>query len=394
MSVSFFRDVSLSAAVAGLVAVLVGFTSSIALVFQAAQAFGATPAQTTSWVLALSWGVGLCCILPSLRWRMPVMVAWSTPGAAVLAAGGTAGGFSMADAVGAFIGCALLIMLSGWSGIFERLMARIPVALASALLAGVLAKFGLDAIAATPAAWQMVLPMLLAYVLAKQLWARYAVVLTLLVGLVAAFSMGQLQAQQLRWAWAVPQWTSPVFSWQAFVSLALPLFVVTMASQNLPGVMVMQAAGYRPAVSRLVGWTGVATLLLAPFGGYAFNFAAITAAICTGQEAHPDPSKRYAAAVVCGLVYLFVGLGAAVVTGLLLAVPQALVLAIAALALLSSIGNGLAVALADEQHREAALITFLVTLSGVVVAGVGAAFWGVVAGGSVLGLQRWLEARR
>ncbi len=384
----FWRDLSLSSTVAGLVAVLVGFTSSIALVFQAAQSFGATPGQITSWVWALCLGVGLCCIVPSLWLRQPIMVAWSTPGAAVLAAGGAAGQFSMEQAVGAFIGSAVLIVLCGVTGVFERLMARIPVALASALLAGVLAKFGMDAFAATASGPAIVLPMLAAYILGKHYQPRYVVLWTLAAGVAAATAQGSMHWGQVQWALATPQWTTPSFTWQAFVSLGIPLFVVTMASQNLPGVIVLRSAGYAVPVSRLVSLTGAASIVLAPFGGYAINFAAITAALCTGPEAHPDPARRYTAAVVCGIAYVVLGLYGAVVTGLLLAFPQALILAVAGFALLASIAGGLHAALADAQRREAAIITFLVTLSGVTLIGVGSAFWGVVAGSLVLLAQK------
>lgn len=384
----FWRELSASTVVAGLVAVLVGVSSSIALVFQAAQAFGASSAQITSWVWALCLGVGLCCIVPSLWLRKPIMVAWSTPGAAVLAAGGASGYFSLEQAVGAFIGSSLLIVLCGMSGIFERLMARIPVALASALLAGVLAKFGMDAFASTATAPWVVLPMLAAYVLAKHLQPRYAVLWTLAAGIASAALQGRMHWEQVQWTLATPQWTTPEFTWQAFVSLAIPLFVVTMASQNLPGVVVMRGAGYEVPVSGIVSLTGAVSVLLAPFGGYAINFAAITAALCSGPEAHPDPARRYTAAVVCGVVYLGVGMYAAVLTGLLLALPAELVLAVAGFALLSSIAGGLSVAMADAQRREAAIVTFLVTLSGVTLAGVGSAFWGVVAGAVILLVQK------
>lgn len=385
----FFRDLSLSAFTAGFVAVLVGFTSSVALVFQAAQAFGATPAQITSWMWALGLGVGLCCLVPSLLLRKPVMVAWSTPGAAVLASAGMAGSFTMPEAVGAFLVCAALITLCGVTGWFEKLMDRIPMEIASALLAGVLARFGLQAFGAAQTALGMVLAMLAAYLLGRRLLPRYAVVLTLLVGVAWAAASGKMEWSRVQWELALPVFTMPQFTWQAFVSLALPLFVVTMASQNMPGVAVIRATGYDLPVSRLVSMTGIATLLLAPFGAFALNFSAITAAICMGPEAHEDKAKRYTAAVVCGAFYMVIGIFGAVVTGLLIAFPQELVLAIAGLALLGSIGGGLAGALKDETHREAALITFLVTLSGVVIAGVGSAFWGVAAGVVALFVQKY-----
>ena len=385
----FFKDLSLSAFTAGFVAVLVGFTSSVAIVFQAAQAFGATPAQITSWMWALGLGMGLCSLVPSLLLRQPVMVAWSTPGAAVLATAGLAGGFSMAEAVGAFMVCALFITLAGATGWFERVMNRIPMEIASALLAGVLARFGLEAFAAAQTALPLVLVMLAAYLLARKRLPRYAVVVTLAAAVLFVALRGDMRWSAVQLELAMPVFTMPHFSLSALVSLALPLFVVTMASQNLPGVAVMRATGYQLPVSRLITMTGLATLVLAPFGAFALNFSAITAAICMGPEAHEDRSKRYTAAASCGLIYVVIGLFGAVITGLLTAFPRELVVAIAGLALLGTIGNGLAMALREEGHREAALITFLVTLSGVVVAGVGSAFWGVVAGSLALFVQQY-----
>ena len=389
MSVSLLRDLSWSSAAAGFVAVLVGFTSSVVIVFQAAQAFGATPEQITSWMWALGLGMGLCSAIPSLILKQPVMVAWSTPGAAVLASAGLAGGFSMAQAVGAFMVCAVLIILAGASGWFERVMNRIPLAIASALLAGVLARFGLQAFEAAHDALLLVLLMLLTYLLGRRWVPRYAVPLTLLVAVLTVSTQGQLQTSALKVDWAVPVFTAPEFTWSAVVSLALPLFVVTMASQNLPGVAAIRSAGYDMPISKLITMTGVATLVLAPFGAFALNLSAITAAICMGEEAHPDKHKRYTAAVVCGLTYVAIGLVGAAVTGVLLAFPQELVMAIAGLALLGSIGGGLHTALKDDAHREAALITFLVTLSGVVIAGIGSAFWGVLAGALALFVQQY-----
>ena len=385
----FFRDLSLSAATAGFVAVLVGFTSSVAIVFQAAQAFGATPAQITSWMWALGLGMGLCSALPSLILRQPVMVAWSTPGAAVLASAGLAGGFTMAEAIGAFLISGALIALAGATGWFERVMNRIPMALASALLAGVLARFGLQAFGAAQTALGLVLLMLLVYLLARRWAPRYAVVATLGAGIAHVFIAGRFSADAVRLEWAVPVFTAPTFTLAALTSLALPLFIVTMASQNLPGVAAIRAAGYDMPISRILTVTGIATLVLAPFGAFALNLSAITAAICMGPEAHADRDKRYTAAVVCGALYVAIGLVGALVTGLLIAFPRELVMAIAGIALLGSIGGGLHAALKDEPHREAALITFLVTLSGVVIAGIGSAFWGVLAGALALFVQQY-----
>ena len=395
----FFRDLSLSTATAGFVAVLVGFTSSVAIVFQAAQAFAATPAQTGSWLWALGLGMGLCTLLPSLYLRKPVMVAWSTPGAAVLATAGLAGGFSMAEAVGAFMVCAALITLFGVTGWFERVMQRLPLAIASGLLAGVLARFGMQAFVAAQTDLPLVLLMLATYLLGRRITPRFVVPLTLVLAIGFVAVTQGFRGPTLEFALTVPVFVAPVFTLAAAVSLALPLFVVTMASQNLPGVAAIQAAGYgNPPgaaaeagipISKIITLTGVATLVLAPFGGFALNLSAITAAICMGPESHPDRQRRYTAAVVCGAIYVLIGLFGAAIVAALTAFPQELIAAIAGLALLGTIANALHVALRDEAHREAALITFLVTLSGVVIGGVGAAFWGVLAGAAALFVQQY-----
>lgn len=386
-SVSLFRDSSVSSIAAGFVTVLVGFASTAAIVFQAAQALDATPAQTASWMWALGIGMGATCIALSLRWKMPVVTAWSTPGAAVLAT--SAAGVSMGEAVAGFLVSALLIAIAGFSGIFERMLGRIPLSLASAMLAGVLLRFGIDAFAAIQAAPALVLSMLATWLLARRWWPRYAVIATLLAGIAAAALAGQLHLAGLRLELAQPVWTTPRLSLASILGVALPLFVVTMASQNVPGVAAIRASGYPVPVSPAIGWTGVASLLLAPFGAFALNLAAITAAICMGPEAHADPARRYTAAVWAGLFYLLVGLFGATVAGLLAAFPQALVLAIAGIALFGTLGNSLVAALREEDEREAALVTFLVTASGLSLLGVGAAFWGLVAGVCVrLALRR------
>lgn len=392
-AMQFFKDLSLSAFVAGFVAVLVGFTSSVAIVFQAAQSFGATPAQITSWIWALGLGMGLCSLVPSLLLRQPVMVAWSTPGAAVLATAGAAGSFSMGEAVGAFMVCSLLVILVGATRALERVADRIPMEIASALLAGVLARFGIQAFAAAQTALPLVLLMVGAYLVARRMAARYAVVITLVVGILWVLMTGQMAWSMEPVRLAMPVFVAPQWSVSAIVSLAIPLFVVTMASQNLPGMAVIRASGYELPVSRLITMTGWASLVLAPFGAFALNFSAITAAICMGPEAHEDRSKRYTAAASCGAIYIVIGLFGALVTGLLTSFPKELVVAIAGIALLSNIGNGLASALRDERHREPALITFLVTLSGITLMDIGSAFWGVVAGSLALFVQQYKQSR-
>jgi benzoate membrane transport protein len=380
------KDVSFSAIVAGFIAVLVGFTSSVAIVFQAAQGLGATPEQTTSWIWALGVGTGITSIGLSLWYRQPVLTAWSTPGAALLAA---THGMTLAQATGAFVVSAVLIALAGFSGLFERLMDRVPLAIAAALLAGVLTRFGLDAaLAAHGDAW-LVGAMALMFVLGRRFWPRFAVPGVLLAGVVIAALSGRIALAGVQWGWARPVFVMPEFSLAAAVGLGLPLFLVTMASQNLPGVAAQRAAGVTAPVSPVIGSTGLATLLLAPFGSFGLNLAAITAAICMGPEAHPDPARRYVAPVAAGVFYLLIGLGGGAVVGLMAAFPHALVVAVAGLALLGTISGALASALAVEKHRDAAALTFLVTLSGVSLGGIGAPFWGVVAGAAALGVQHF-----
>lgn len=382
-----YADFNLASLSAGFVAILVGYASSVAIIFQAANAFGATPSQLNSWMWALGIGMGLCTLIPSVLLKQPIICAWSTPGAAVLATASTAGvPFDMAQATGAFLISAAFIFVCGVTGWFEKLMQRIPTAIASALLAGVLARFGIDAFGAAKVDLPLVLLMLSAYLLAKRMIPRYAVPLTLLAAVVWVVANGQLNAQVLRFELATPEFVRPSFSWAATMSLALPLFIVTMASQNVPGVAAIHAAGYTAPVSKIIGLTGALTFLLAPFGAFALNLAAITAAICMSPAAHDDAKKRYTASLSAAFFYILVGTFGTVVASLLLAFPKPLVACIAGLALLGTIGNALLAGLQAERHREAALITFLVVLSGVNIAGIGAAFWAVVAGLLAMGI--------
>jgi benzoate membrane transport protein len=380
------RDVSPAAVAAGFVTVLVGFTSSAAIVLQAAQAAGATPAELASWIWALGLGMGITCIGLSLRYRVPVVTAWSTPGAAMLIT--AVAGLPMSEIIGAFMLSAALITLAGFSGVFERLLGRIPIAIAAGMLGGVLVRFGMDVFIAMKTALGLGLAMFFSYLITRRLKPRYAVLVTLAVGLAVAAGQGRLAIVEFGWQWAQPVWTTPGWSWSAAIGVAIPLFIVTMASQNVPGVAVIRSSGYSVPLSPVIGWTGVANLLLAPFGGYALNLAAITAAICMGREAHEDPSRRYVAAVAAGVFYVLIGLSGATVGALFAALPKELVMAIAGLALFGTIGSGLAMALANEQDREPALITFLVTASGLTLFGIGSAFWGLIAGVLALTIGR------
>ena len=379
-------DFSASTITAGFVTVLVGFTSSAVIVFQAAATLGADAAQISSWIWALGLGMGITCIGLSLRWRIPVVTAWSTPGAALLISAGA--GASLPEAIGAFVMSAALLTLAGFSGLFERLMNRLPVAIASGMLAGVLLRFGIEAFGAMGTRFGLVAGMLAVYLVARRWLPRFAVMGAFAAGILIAASQGLIRTEALELGWARPVWTTPTFSVGAFIGLAVPLFLVTMASQNMPGVAVIRASGFATPLSPVLGWIGVVNLVLAPFGGFALNLAAITAALCMGPEAHPDPARRYTAAVSAGIFYLLMGLAGATVVAVFAAFPRELVAGIAGIALLGTIGNALAQALTLERDREPALITFLVTASGLSLGGIGSAFWGLVAGGITLAVLR------
>ena len=377
---------------AGFIAVLVGYTSSAAIVFQAAHAAGASPDQLASWLWALGLGMGITCIGLSLAYRTPILTAWSTPGAALLAT--SLVGLPMSEAIGAFLFASLLMTVAGLSGGFERLMRYVPKALAAAMLAGVLLRFGLSAFSSLSADIVLVGAMVLTFFAGRIVFPRVAVPLTFAVGLGVAFVNGSFASSALEWRMAAPIFTLPSFSWAAIVGVGIPLFIVTLASQNVPGIAVLRANGYNTPASPLVSWTGLAGLVLAPFGGFSFNLAAITAAICMSKEADPDPQRRYWAAVWAGGFYLLTGVLGATVASLLAAFPQPLILAIAGLALLATIGNSLVAALADEAERDAALVTFLVTASGLTLLGIGSAFWGLVFGMAVRGALRFSLAKK
>ncbi|MGG5873128.1 benzoate/H(+) symporter BenE family transporter [Pseudomonas peli] len=380
-------DTSTSAVVAGFIAMLTGYTSSLVLMFQAGQAAGLTNGQISSWIWALSIGMAICCIGLSLRYRAPIMIAWSTPGAALLIT--SLPGVPYSEAIGAYILASGLIVLIGLTGTFDRLMRRIPASIAAALLAGVLFKIGLEICVAAEQQPVLVVAMLLAYLLGKRLLPRYAVLAALIVGSVLAGIFGLLNFEHFELQLAVPEWTTPSFSLAAAISIGIPLFIVAMASQNLPGMAVLRANGYDVPASPLLTTTGLTSMLLAPFGSHGIHMAAISAAICAGPEAHEDPKKRYTAAIWCGVFYGIAGIFGATLAALFAALPKALILSIAALALFASIIGGLTQAMSEPKEREAALITFLVTASGMTLFSVGSAFWGIVAGLLTLAILNW-----
>lgn len=373
------QDFSLSALSAGFVAVLIGFASAMAIVFQAAQAAGASPEMIVSWVWALGIGMGLGCIGLSFYYKRPIIIAWSTPGAALLASSLT--NASIEEAIGIFVFVAILILIVGVTGIFDRLTKSIPLALASAMLAGILVQFGLGVFTSLQTEPVLVILMLATYLLSKRLVPRYAIMAVLAVGFIYCFWQQTLNFEQLTFELAKPIWVTPSFEFSTLIGIGIPLFIVTMTSQNLPGVATLKASGYaQQPVSPVLTATGGINLILAPFGGFTFNLAAITAAICTSEEAHPDPKRRYIAGISTGIFNLIAGLFAATVVGLFAMFPSALIAALAGLALLGTIGVSLNSALASDKYRDAALITFLVTASGITFLGIASAFWGIILG--------------
>ncbi|NLP61856.1 benzoate/H(+) symporter BenE family transporter [Paraburkholderia sacchari] len=373
-----FADTSVATIVAGFVAMMTGYTSSLVLMFQAGQAAHLSPEQISSWIWSLSIGMGVTTIALSLWYRAPTVIAWSTPGAALLIS--SLPHVPYAEAIGAYIVCALLLTAVGVTGWFDALMKRVPAGIAAALLAGILFEIGIEIFHAAQVQTPLVLTMFFAYLLLKRAVPRYAIVGTLVVGVAAAAVLGLLDFSHFHVALAKPVFTMPAFSASAIVSIGIPLFVVAMASQNVPGIAVLRADGYNTPSSPLIATTGIASLVLAPFGSHGINLAAITAAICTGPHAHEDRTKRYMAAVWCGLFYLIAGVFGATIAALFAAFPPALVVSIAALALFGSIMSGLTNAMQNPHEREAALVTFMVTASGLTLLTIGAAFWGLVAG--------------
>lgn len=375
---SVWDDFTLSTIVAGLIAVLVGYTSSAVIVFQAAAAAGASSAEASSWLGILCVSMGLLTVVLSLKYKSPVMFAWSTPGAALLI--GSLHGELLSDVIGAFVFSSLLVLLSGVTGFFEKIMKKIPVGIASAMLAGILLHFALDVFTSMKTHMLLVMSMFIVYAVGKRFFARFNIVVVLCVGMMVAWLQGLMNFTPIEFGLMKPVFTTPTLNWQVLFSIGFPLFVVTMTSQNMTGLAVMRANHYKPEVSKLITYSGLTNLLVAPFGGYALNLSALTAAICMGPEADPDPKKRYTAAISSGLIYIPVGLFSGAVVGVFNAFPKELVMAIAGLALMGTINNGLMSAVTHEEDREAAMITFFVTASGVMLFGISSAFWGLVAG--------------
>ena len=364
--------------VAGLISVIVNYGGTFILVFQAAKVAGLSPELTASWVWAVSIGVGVTGLLLSWAMREPIITAWSTPAAAFLVTALASTPYE--QAVGAYLVSAMAFVVLGLSGYFERVIRLIPSAVAAGLLAGILLQFGIQAFGSLSVDPVMAGLLITTYLVLKRCSARYAVVGILLLGLVYLLLQDRVDLAGLELKLAAPVFTMPVFSLNALLSVALPLFLITLSGQYMPGILVLRNDGFKTSANPIVTVTGLGSLLMAPFGSHAFNIAAITAAIATGREAHEDPSKRWIAGVAAGVCYIVVGVFGVTLAAVFMAFPASFITTLAGLALLGTIGNSLATALADTRTREAALITFLAAAANIQLLGIGGAFWGLVVG--------------
>lgn len=364
--------------VAAFMVVLVGMSGSAVLVFQAATAAGLDSGGASSWLGSLCLGMGLVAFFLSLYYRTPVLIAWSTAGAALLITG--VKGFTIPEIIGAFVFSALAMFICGFTGIFEKMMKHIPVPIASALLGGVLLQFSLNAFLSFKTQPLLVGLMFLSYLIGRKFWPRATMLGVLIVGFAVAAPLKLLHIGDISFVPTEWHFTVPAFSIQALLSIGIPLFIVTMASQNLTGYAVMRAHGYKTPLSPLLSWTGFVNIITAFFGGFAINLAAVTAAIGMGPDVHPQPEKRYISGVISGFLYIVIGLMAGAITSVFAAFPPEMIMAIAGFALLGTISSCLQKALEVDSQREAAFVTFVVTASGIAILGVGSAFWGLIAG--------------
>lgn len=370
--------------VAALISVIVNYGGTFILVFQGAKAAGLSPEQTASWIWSVSVGVGLTGAWLSFRYREPIITAWSTPGAAFLIA--VLPGTPYPEMIGAYMLSAIGFVVLGASGCFERVVRMIPPGIAAGLLAGILLRFGIGAFGGAGIDPFFVGALILAYALLRRFTARYAIVGVLVTGIALLLGLGQVSFASVALKFAVPVWVTPEFSLNALLGVALPLFVITLTGQYMPGMLVLRNDGFKTSANPILTVTGLGSLIMAPFGSHAFNVAAITAAICTGKESHEEPAKRYVAGLACGVFYVLVGVFGTTLAALFVVLPPTFITTLAGLALLGAIGGSLATALGDLRGRETALITFLATAANVTLFGLGGAFWGLVAGLAAHGL--------
>lgn len=364
--------------VAGLISVIVNYGGTFILVFQAAKVAGLSPELTASWVWSVSIGVGVTGLFLSWVSCTPIITAWSTPAAAFLVVALSTTPY--AEAVGAYMISAAAFVLLGLSGYFEKVIRLIPPGVTAGLLAGILLQFGIGAFGGMSLDPMLVGLLIVAYLVLKRLTARYAVVGILALGLAFLMAQGRVDLSGLELQLAAPIFTRPEFSLNALLSVALPLFLITLTGQYMPGMLVLRNDGFNISANPIVTITGLGSLLMAPFGSHAFNIAAITAAICTGKQAHEEPSKRWIAGIAAGVFYILVGVFGVTLAALFMAFPATFITTLAGLALLGTIGGSLAGAMADASSREASLITFLAAAANITLFGIGGAFWGLLIG--------------
>ncbi len=364
--------------VAGLISVIVNYGGTFILVFQAAKVAGLSPELTASWVWSISIGVGVTGIILSWVSREPIITAWSTPAAAFLVTALATTPY--AEAIGAYLISAAAFVVLGLSGWFERVIRLIPPGVAAGLLAGILLQFGIGAFGGMSIDPLLAGLLIVAYVVLKRFTARYAVVGILVLGLAFLLIQDRVDLSGLTLKLAAPVFTMPEFSLNALLSVALPLFLITLTGQYMPGMLVLRNDGFRTSANPIVTVTGLGSLLMAPFGSHAFNIAAITAAICTGREAHENPDKRWIAGIAAGVFYILVGVFGVTLAAVFMAFPATFITTLAGLALLGTIGGSLAGAMSDAKTREASLITFLAAAANITMLGIGGAFWGLVIG--------------
>jgi benzoate membrane transport protein len=390
------KDLSLQSTFMGVLIAFVGFASSFAVVLQGLKGVGATDYEAASGLMALSVSMGICGIVLSVWTKLPVSVAWSTPGAALMATAGIPlGGFPAA--VGAFVVCAGLIVLAGLFRPFGRAVAAIPAPLANAMLAGVIINLCFAPFRAVAFDAWLGLPILVVWAVVaafKRLYAVPAALLTFVVVIVLGVELPEGAMASWTQSLAPPiEFVMPVFTVSALVSIALPLFIVTMASQNIPGIAILKVNRYEPRPGPMFAVTGLFSLLSAPFGGHAVNLAAITAAMAAGEDAHADPKRRYWAAIIGGIGYVLLGLAAGAVTSFVALAPPILIQSVAGLALISAFSGSAVAAFNAVETREAAAVTFLITASGISILGISGAFWGLIAGVAMLALVKLAKAR-
>lgn len=372
-------DWSFSATVAGFIAVLISYSGPLVIFFQAATAAHASPAMIASWVWAISIGAGISGIVLSWWLKVPIVTAWSAPGTALLVTLFPA--MPLSQVIAAYLTSALALFLIGISGYFDKLIRHIPKGIAAGMMAGILFQFGVNTFKSIAALPLLSVIMIVTYIVFRKILPRYAIVLVLLTGALIAMLTGLVNLSTVQLHIATPLWTAPEWTWQSTLSFAIPLIIVSLTGQFLPGMAILKLSGYQTSARAILAVTGIASLMVALFGGITIVIAAITAALCTGKDAHENADRRYIAGIANGVFYLIGGVMAGTIVALFTSLPKEFVAVLAGLALIGAITTNVLAVVQEEEHREASMITFLATASGMTFSGLGSAFWGIVIGG-------------